>query len=344
MSDLTFEYQGWRSSPASAFVSYDKTGRVPGIAPQQTSIRDCVFNGNGRMAVGFQLCRAGGTAQGDTIVWNNCGFFGCVEAGLRIGTPTAYATNAISNTVLNGDFQCPKYGAAIYGGQVSFYDTHFESAPDQVVNGGADVIGIASGGDPSVMTNCRSENLILSRGVPLSNGHEATGCVGILTNCITLGAGIPQWPATRTDGLSAAGGRLVRSVGPGPPSVVEFDSVRQFGSMRFCRLSYGRVFCDWRQCVEMVGNTLTNPDWEYPQHLVQTDGNDARHLSYGTIVTGGTVYGGPAVSRPEFRLHGETLLTWRGGMRGVTYPPVGFAPVLAGALAAVGNHVPVEVK
>jgi len=193
-----------------ALLELDGSGQAGGLKTQQLSLHDMSFVCNGVAAVGLRISKAGGTAQGDTILISNCFFGGAALAGLAVGTTSSQ--NALGITVHQGDFQgCLPHGILIFGGQVFVEDTSFQNqrygqTKNQFTTGGADLTSRGGSGCNgfSVMKNIRSESDVLV--------HAEGGMY--LENVGMSGAGIATW----SPGLTVAPGYVIRgSPGIGRP-------------------------------------------------------------------------------------------------------------------------------
>ncbi len=137
---------------SEAIVELDWTGSIASLRPQQISINDCVFHGQGQSAYGLRIAKSGGGAQGDTILLNNDLFIGCTEAGLATGNG---AYNALSITLIGGDVQdCRRYGIKTVGGSVYVYGTSFQNSDNL-----ADYYAATGVSERIIFSAVRSESL-----------------------------------------------------------------------------------------------------------------------------------------------------------------------------------------
>jgi hypothetical protein len=110
-------------------LDYNGVSSPGDIRPQFVDFYKNTFLGNGVAAVGVQIAKSGGSAQGSNIYCWDCAAQSFTTAAWRIGTPTSYAQNALAIGWYGGDIQgSPRYGIAVYGGGYVFVDgTTFEN-------------------------------------------------------------------------------------------------------------------------------------------------------------------------------------------------------------------------
>lgn len=249
------------AAPTSgALLELDGSGTVAGLKTQQVSLHDMSFVCNELAAIGLRISKAGGAAQGDTILISNCYFGGAHLAGLAIGATSSQ--NALGITIHQGDFQaCLPHGILVFGGQVFVQDTSFQnqryrSARNQVTTGGADVTirgGSGSNGF-SVMRNIRSESDVLV--------HAEGGMY--LENAGLYASGIAEW----SPGLVQTPGYLCRGT-PGRGEAGEG----------------GRTYV----CVQVGATGAREPDWRRaPRGVGVPAGRNGVTVARGsTSVSGG---------------------------------------------------------
>lgn len=161
------------ASTATPLWVMDKTSDVYSeLATQQLTINNAYI----AMTVnwgGISISPSGGSAQGDTILFNNLGIFGFASTyGVRIG-----GQNALSIIFLGGDIQGVSAGDAIanYGGTHFVYGMNFENqatytqvaitpSVSQILNAGADSHQYSGCGLSCIisMQDVRSESDILA--------------------------------------------------------------------------------------------------------------------------------------------------------------------------------------
>lgn len=126
--DLTFS-SSVSQDATHPLVDLDFTGtQGTDLHPQFIDFEHVGFNGNTLAAVGLQIAKSGGTAQGSNINCWDCNFLSFSTAAARIGTPNFYATNGLDNSFIQGDIQgSPLYGIAVYGGNVNVRDMTMEN-------------------------------------------------------------------------------------------------------------------------------------------------------------------------------------------------------------------------
>src|SRR6266403_4612584 len=127
-SDLTFASSASQDT-SHPLVDLDWTGSLTvDLHPQFIDFQHVGFNGNTLAAVGLQIAKSGGTAQGSNINCWDCNFLSFSTAAARVGTTISYATNGLDNSFIQGDIQgSPLYGIAVYGGNVNIRDMTFEN-------------------------------------------------------------------------------------------------------------------------------------------------------------------------------------------------------------------------
>jgi hypothetical protein len=150
----------WSSSNTStnAQIDLDFDGSQGNdLRPQFIDFYNNTFLGNGVAAVGVQIAKSGGGAQGSNIYCYDCAAQSFTTAAWQIGTSTANAQNALAIGWYGGDIQgCSQYGIANYGGGfITIYGTTFENGFASQT--GYDVLSSASQG-PLVMEHVRSES------------------------------------------------------------------------------------------------------------------------------------------------------------------------------------------
>jgi hypothetical protein len=129
------------------------------LRPQFLDVYSSNFTGSGT-AQGLLIAKSGGGSQGNNVNLYDPLFSGFTVAGLQIGTLAAFAQNAVSLTVYNGDFQGnPNFGFADYGGgYVQFFGTTMENGGfNLVTQTGADYFCSSPQG-PIVIYDSRSES------------------------------------------------------------------------------------------------------------------------------------------------------------------------------------------
>lgn len=242
------------STTSQALLELDFTGTNKGLKTQQVTLRDMTFVCNGLAAVGLRISKSGGSAQGDTILIDNCFFGGASLAGVAVGA--IKAQNALGITIHGGDFQaCLPHGVLVFGGQVfidgtSFQNQAWNSPRNQIALGGADVTVRGGSGVSgfSAMRNIRSEGDVL---VHAEGGMH-------IDNASVVCAGIAAWWAgTRVE----AGVVFSGTPGPGKPG------------------QDGRTFI----CVRAGVTGATEPNWsKAPRGLSIARGASGVAIAQGT--------------------------------------------------------------
>ncbi|MDQ3686925.1 MAG: hypothetical protein M3430_15220 [Acidobacteriota bacterium] len=345
---LTFS-AGARST--EALVEVDWTGAVESLKPQQISINDCVFHGQGVAAYGLRVAKSGATAQGDTILLNNNLFVGCTEAGLVTGTPNSYAFNALSIQLNNGDFQgCPRYGIATYAGSVLVYGTSFQNGDNL-----ADYASFSSINEGIIFSGVRSESMrvIDSRSTQrfiVEGLRHIPGNVGefIPNTAYTIGqyvrgggrvfrvtaarsltaAAPPAWDGVASGGATQSGGVTFQQF--------EFDVIRSsLLSLRDSFIVYGQV----RVGEPSLPNTISHCQFSRGDWLARGVADDQHRISQNLVsiqnvyVTSGAPWGvesGSAGSAPFYSTSqvnfGSQPIIFSRGHGGQSFRDVGIAP------------------
>ena len=172
---------GGKSGAALVDIDYNRA-QGPDMAPQNITLYDDFFAGNGLTDVGVLIAKSGGGAQGDNIRCYNCYFNGFTGAGWQVGGNNTgrnagryYAYNAIKEQIIGGDIQgCPLYGVAVYGGSIEVNGTSMEN--DSAGFGtqtGFDVYCEAPQ-DRCIVQSVRSESHKLAAGNPILIEHSRT--------------------------------------------------------------------------------------------------------------------------------------------------------------------------
>jgi hypothetical protein len=152
---------GWTSSASSTLpqidLDYDGVTTPGDLRPQFIDFKHNGFFGGGLAAVGVQIAKSGGGAQGSNIYCDDCAAQSFTTAAWQIGTPTVNAQNALAIGWSGGDIQgSPQYGIANYGGGfITIYGTTFENGFSSQT--GYDVLSSAPQG-PMIMEHVRSES------------------------------------------------------------------------------------------------------------------------------------------------------------------------------------------
>jgi hypothetical protein len=194
-------------------LSHTSTG-APGLNVENNSLSDWVINGNySTSQCGVAISPEGGSAQGDTQVFNQCWVTG-FNVGFRFG-----GDNAIAGTFFGGQTQsCPQYGVQAAGGSFSAYTmlcensiTNYYATPQrtQVHLGGADFYAQQVSTESCVVIGCRSESVV---GM-IDFSHESS-----VMNWTTGGffygwSPNAHWPPGTLLHVSAAGGTPVENFG-----------------------------------------------------------------------------------------------------------------------------------
>jgi hypothetical protein len=157
----SFSDCGWTGSASSTGplidLDYNNVITKGDLSPQFIDFPHNLFNGNNQTAVGVQIAKSGGGAQGSNVYCYDCNGLGFTTAVWQVGTPTTLAQNALAIGWYGGDMQsCPQYGFANYGGGYIFIDgTTFECGFASQI--GYDVFSFAPQG-PTIIRGVRSES------------------------------------------------------------------------------------------------------------------------------------------------------------------------------------------
>lgn len=336
---------------AEALVEIDWTGAVESLRPQQISINDCMFNGQGVAAYGLRIAKSGATAQGDTILLNNNIFINCTEAGLVTGTPQSLAFNALSIQLNNGDFQgCPRYGIATYAGSVLVYGTSFQNGDNL-----ADYASFSSVNEGIIFSGVRSESMRVidsrstQRFIVEGLRHVPGNVTVFLPNtAYTVGryvigggrvfrviaarspsaAATPAWDSVASGGTITSGGVTFQQF--------EFDVIRSvLLSLRDSFIVYGQVRVGGPTFPNSISHCqFSRGDWLAPGIADDQAGISQNLVSIqNVLVTSGAPWGvqsGSAGSAPFYSPSqvnfGSQPIIFSRGRLGITFRDVGIAP------------------
>ncbi|MBA2338844.1 MAG: hypothetical protein H0V88_00465 [Pyrinomonadaceae bacterium] len=347
---------------SEALVEIDWTGAVSSLKPQQITVSDCVFHGQGLGAYGLRIAKSGSNAQGDTILLSNNLYISCLEAGLALGTPSSYAFNALSIMSLGGDVQnCPRYGIVSYAGSVFVYGTSFQNGDNL-----ADFASFSGVTETIPFHGVRSESLrvVLSASVQhiLIEGLDqnvsarvwkasdafavgeliagSDGRIYRVTNSAGSAGAQPTWSAIPQGGSVKSGGITIQQL--------EFNVVQAHRlSLSASHITGGRVNITAPSQPSLISQcTFTRADW-----LVPGVADDGAATGLNNVVISGVSVGGagrwaitsttpynlPFYTTSQFNL-GTQPLIWSRGKGGQPFPDVGFAPGDGGVLIPGGEQ------
>ncbi|HXB11451.1 MAG TPA: hypothetical protein VNZ45_05660, partial [Bacteroidia bacterium] len=150
-------WTGGTSTSPLIDLDYDNIETKGDIKPQFIDFYNNTFIGNSATAVGVQIAKSGGAAQGSNIYCYDCEANGFTTAAWQIGLPNNLAQNALAIGWYGGDIQnCPQYGIANYGGGfITIFGTTFED--NFSTQTGFDILSSQSQG-PLIMEGVRSES------------------------------------------------------------------------------------------------------------------------------------------------------------------------------------------
>lgn len=175
--------------------TWNGDGATTASGLQQLSVYDCLFHGEGRTnTIGFRAARE--LYQGDNLVFFNCFFAACTEAGFQ--TPNN-ASNALSLGFYHCNFQvCSNDGIQINSGSnVDIIACSFQAVPVGA-QAGFDIRIISSVNSCSVIHGCRTESIqFLS--TDSQHSVDVRGCYGI------------QAPAAWTAATAYTEGQIVKA-------------------------------------------------------------------------------------------------------------------------------------
>lgn len=181
------------NNPIDILWDMNGDGFYGGLKTQQVTVYDLVLNGF-NAKTGVAISRAGGSAQGDTILFVNPYISNCINSGVSI-----LSQNALSIIFLGGDFQGNwRDSISIGGGNAFIFGTSFQgqaaalstSPPrNQILLYGADVRQYSGAGGTvkTTLRDIRSESDVLHYNL-VKNGK--------VDSCATAAAGHNNWFAS----------------------------------------------------------------------------------------------------------------------------------------------------
>lgn len=274
-------------------IDWNGTDTPSDIKTQQVTFDEFTLTGNSDGGVGYigiQNAKSGGGAQGDNVYLTHFTITGFSQAGYQIGggtdgTPSAFAFNAILNTIGPGDFQsCPQYAIASYGG--SYVTDGVVSFENQSLNGvglptqtGADNY-IYAPQNPCELANCRSEGLrfvqgtnAVLRNIEMSpygdawysaGGDSLSGTIAfedeLVTGTVTGGDGKLYKVTAAPSGPTEAARDCVAPFQTSPPTTTTFNgsgaayTLNQWAG-HWVKVTFPNCFVQYS---EILSNTITN--------------------------------------------------------------------------------------
>jgi hypothetical protein len=173
--------EGGGSTGPMLDIDWDSVTTPHGTTIQFLDFYGVTFGGGNNTAVGLQLAKSGGNAQGSNVYCHDCEGIGFSTAVWQVGTAAHLAQNALAIGWAGGDMQdCPAGGFADYGGgYIDINGTTFECS-----NAAANLATTQTGADFQcynaqglcTMENVRAEDRLLCWGctsITNSNGTTA---------------------------------------------------------------------------------------------------------------------------------------------------------------------------
>lgn len=280
------------------------------------------FTGSSTSAIGVEISRSGGGAQGNNIIFTDTEFQNFSQACLMFGlgnngTPTNLATNAIELKVQNGDFQgCTGYGIANYGGGLlDINNVSFEDGFDSTVSGAGAQTGydmycyISVIGESCTAENVRSESLWLVSGFGwnLTNVYNvdqarvlipgATPAVGAITQGSAAADGVYYQVTVSTSGASGLGTTASPLFASSGTATTIVDSVGGFTVNAWVGWQVSYTSGSYQYCVitSNTANTFTCSGGWLDRYENQTISNPINGTTYivepnwGTQTTSGGI-------------------------------------------------------